>query len=640
MKFLRRLSIIGITLILSLNVKANLKSIIAEYNKGNLNSAHQLAHHHNLKGVHDFLLTQKYLNKNDTSSFEEITHFLMNHPNWPQFKALRSVAESRINHSTSKTKIVRWFDQHKPQNASSYAHYYNAAILRVKNDQKLNSIIKATWASGAFSKKQADQFLVKHKKILTMEDHVDRISELLWLKKTDEVKNYLPLVDKNYQQVFAAWIVMIKNDPKAEQAFRKIKGSYRYHSGLIYSYLKLHMKDVPNQELINLHIKAQIDSKHAKEWWKIKNYFARELLETKNYNSAYRIVSNHNLRDPADSIEAEWFSGWLALRYVKKPAESIKHFEHIYAASKSSISKSRGAYWLGRAYKAMNKPELAGKWFKIAAKLGFTFYGQLAQYEMGYKNLILPLRAVASKEDMKKHKINSLAQIAEFLAQTNHHELLKLYTKEAFYNASSEGEIAIIYERVSPYLNLNTNVEIAKLAQHAGVLIPESSYPSPYKAVKSYRDPALAFSIIRQESVFDQFAVSEDNAQGLMQVMPQTVKTLASKLGLKYDFKKLTQDPNYNIKFGLYYLDNVMKEYDNSYVMMCSNYNAGPVANKWQERFGKRDGIKLYQAIDWIESIPFYETRNYVQRVLENIQVYRYMLTGNKRLKIKEDIIK
>jgi len=625
-------------LMISPSAFANMKEVIEAYNKGNISGALHLSNHHKYKAVHSFIYSQKLLQKTDSSSFEEITSFLTAHPDWPQFKSLALVAENRIKSSTSKTKIIKWFEHHKPLTPSGYYNYYVAAEARLKPSEKLNAIIKSAWIHGSFTKPQAESFLKKHKRILTQDDFADRIAELLWAGKTTEAQSYFSFVDNNYKQMFHAWIAL--GSKTSEREFHKVKGSYRYHSGLLYNYLKLHMKTPPNPELIALHIKAPKDEKHAKEWWKLKNYIARELLETRQYKQAYAIVSNHALTDACDSTEAEWFAGWLALRYLKKPQDAIKHFENLYASSKSSISLSRGAYWLGRSYKALGKNESAKTWFETAADYGYTFYGQLAQFELGNKNLTLATRPIVNPQDRLDYKSNKMAQIAEFLAGTKQTELIKLYSKEAFYNSKSAGEVALIYDKVTPNLSFTMKVEIAKLAQHSGVLLLNEAYPAPFKAAKESTDPALTFSIIRQESVFDQYAVSEANAQGLMQVLPKTAPHLCKQIGIKYSLEKLTADPNYNIRLGTLYLDNVIKQYNHSYVMIAINYNAGPVVDKWEARFGVRKSMKLYESIDWIESIPYQESRTYVQRVLSNLQVYRYVLNKDTKLRIKNDVMR
>ncbi len=639
MKLLLNLSIILIISSLCINAKADIKNIAKEFDAGKISHAIHLSNDHRYKDIHQFLLSQKYLDSSQKSSFEEVVAFLHKHDNWPQYDSLAIRAENLIHITTSKTKIIEWFDNHFPKTQNGIYHYYLAALARIKDHKKLASIVKLTWINYNFSENESKLFLTKHKDILTQNDHIDKISELLWSSKISEAKRLLSMVDKNYQQVFTTWIEILNNGAKAEKSFYKVEGSYRYHSGLLYSYLKLHKKTPPNTQLTNLYLHIPKDAKHQKEWWKIKNYYARELFSEGKYQDAYKILSNHNLTSLTETIEAEWFAGWVALRYLKAPKKALPHFEKIYASAKSSFSLSRASYWIGRCYKELNNKELETKWFTEASHLGFTLYGQLAQYELGYKNLKLTTNITATNQDEKFYNLNPFSQISVFLSLTNKKELLKIYTKEACFLSKTSGEAKLIYEKISPKLNLHWKLEIAKLAQQAGVLLIDGAFPAPYKKTNTIGDKVLAHSIIRQESVFDPSAISSANAHGLMQIRPFTGKELASDLKIRFNAKNLTANPEYNVKLGSKYLDKLMKQYNNSYILTASHYNAGGVADKWQKSFGDPKKMKLYKAIDFIESIPYSETRTYVQRILENMQVYKYVINGDKKLTIKQDIL-
>ena len=639
MKLIVRLSIILIASLISLNSRGDIAKIASEFNNKNLRSAITISNHHNYKDIHQFLLTQKFIDGTGQTSFDEIISFLDKHEGWPQAHLLGSTAENNINSSTSKTKIIGWFEHNKPKTKNGFYHHYLAAISRIKDTKKLQSIIKSTWVNYKFSKKDEKTFLTKHKNILTPDDHADKISELIWSGEIRDAEGLFYLVDKNYQQAFRSWIELTKNNKNSEILFHKIKGSYKYHSGLLYSYLKLHMKTPPNNELINLYLKAPQDEKHSKEWWKLKNYFARELFKEQKFQDAYRIISKHKFFETADIIEAEWFAGWIALRYIKNPKNALQHFAAIYSHAKSAISLSRASYWMGRSHKELGNKELSNEWFKKSASYGYTFYSQLAQDEMGYKNLNLGPEILPTPQDKKQYEANPIAKIAVFLSHTSRKELLNLYAKEAFYRSKTKGEAKLIYDKIAPQLDLHWKVEIAKLAQQAGILLLNKAFPAPYQNSKIIQNKILAHAIIRQESVFDQYAISSANAHGLMQIIPSTAKILAKNLGAAYNLKKLTSSSEYNLRLGSYYLEQLMKEHDNSYILTASNYNAGPVISKWKTVFGDPKKMQLYKVIDFIESIPYYETRNYVQRILENMQIYRYIITKDKRLHIKNDLI-
>ncbi len=639
MRILKNLSII-LTIMYSFSALANVAEIADFYNKGDLKKSLSLSNHYKYKDIHHFLKTQFFQDKAN-SSFEDITNFLYQNPNWPQYNTLATNAEKLISNNTSKTHIIKWFTHNIPKTPQGYYHYYKAAETKIKDKEKLAPIIKSAWIFSTHNPKKSEEFLAKNIKILTEEDHAQKISELLWDDKVFEAQKFMFLVNKEYKKVFNAWISIIeKKTLKPEHLFHKVKGSYKYNSGLLYAYLNLHRKTAPNEELIRLYKHAPDDEKHACKWWKLKNYFVRELLEQKNYKAAYQIVSKHSLSERADILDAESLAGWIALRHLNKPADAIKHFETIYATAKNAVSIARGAYWIGRSYKQLGKKDIAKKWFKTASAYGFTFYGALAQHELGFKDLNIRLTHTITSEDKSNLKSNSYARIAELLSYTNKYELLKIYAKEAFSIAKTDGEVVLIYNKIAPQLDLHWRTEIAKLAQQAGTIINNETFPTPYKIHKGASDKSLVYAILRQESVFDQYAISNANAYGLMQLIPQTAKQMSKELGIKFDQKRLTSNTEYNIRLGTKHIDDLVTEYNGSYIMAIANYNAGPVVKKWKNLYGDPKDMKLYDVVDWIESIPYYETRTYVQRVIENIQIYRQILTGDKKSRITQDLLR
>jgi len=640
MRILKNLSIIVIIAVYSFNSNANIAEIANSYNNGDLKKSLALSNHYKYKDIHNFLKTQLFQQKSD-NSFENITNFLYQNPNWPQYSALAINAEKFITNNTSKTHIIKWFTHNKPKTPQGHYYYYKASETKIKDMKKLAPIVKAAWIFSTQNPKDSEQFLAKNIQILTEEDHAQKISELLWEKKVFEAQKFMFLVNKEYKKVFNAWISIIENrDSKLEHLFHQVRGSYKYNSGLLYSYLHFHKKTEPNEELVRLYTHAPEDEIHASKWWKLKNYFVKELLSKQNYEAAYQIASRHSLSDRTDILEAEFLAGWIALRYLGKPSDAIKHFEKIYATAKNSMSIARGTYWLGRSYRELGKKEVAKKWFIVASTYGFTFYGALAQHELGLKNLDITLSHKITSDDRFRVKHNRYAHIAELLSYTKKYDLLKIYAKEAFSEAETDGEVCLIYKKIAPQLSLHWKVEISKLAQQAGTIIENATFPTPFKIHKGASDKALVYAIIRQESVFDQYAISYANAYGLMQLIPQTAKQMAKELGIKFDQKKLTTNTEYNILLGTKHIDDLVSEYNGSYIMAMANYNAGPVVQKWKKIYGDPRNMKLYKVIDWIESIPYFQTRDYVQRLIENLQIYRQILTGDKKSRITHDLLR
>ncbi|MDX1916359.1 MAG: lytic transglycosylase domain-containing protein, partial [Rickettsiaceae bacterium] len=242
-----------------------------------------------------------------------------------------------------------------------------------------------------------------------------------------------------------------------------------------------------------------------------------------------------------------------------------------------------------------------------------------------------------TNEDKSSLAKNPYAEIALFFSYTDKKNFLTKYSKEAFKYAKTTGEIALLYQKIRKNLDLRWKVEISKLASWFGYLNIEDSFPTPYKIPDSAASKEHVLATIRQESNFDTKGFNGISEDGLMQIIPATEKKLCNELGIKYKPKRII-DPAYNIKLGAYYLTKEFNKTHN-YIKASCEYNAGPASNSWVEKFGDPAEMKLYGVINWIELIPFYITRSYVQRIIENMQIYRYVLTKNKKLKITEDLL-
>jgi soluble lytic murein transglycosylase len=617
---------------------SNINEIAKEYIKGNISKAMDESDRKKYKNIHLFLESQKLLSGKD-ANFEKIVKFLHKNPYWPEKQELIRAAERNLNSSTHKKIILEWFSNNKPLTSKGYYYFYLASQKKSHEDKRYSIIVKNAWIYGSMTSDEEKTFLKHNRNILTEHDHAMKVAEFYWSKNFKPAEKYMPLLTKEHKQIFKATKLIIERNPNAEKEFRKVKDGSRYFSVLLYHYLESHKKDEPNSELVFLLKKSPEDVAHRSQWWKIRHYYSRELIERKKNIDAYKIVSGHVTDNISDMAEAEWLSGWLSYRFLKKPNLAIPHFENLFYISKSSISRSRASYWLGRCFESVSNKEEANRWYSIASQYGFTFYGQLAQYELKQKNLNLGDKFTITKKDIDLASRNICGDIALFLSYTNNIEKLKTYSKEAFYCSKTKGESAYILSKLRKNLSTSQTTEVAKIAQQAGILVLDASFPEPYKFPRGRGNKILSYSIMRQESVFEKKAVSTANAMGLMQLLPNYAEKIARANKMKFFKRKLLTDPEYNIKLGSILLEDLLKEYK-SYILVSCSYNAGIVVEKWIDRMGDPRKMNLYDSIDWIESIPYYETRNYVQRILENMQVYRTIFTKDKKLRIHQDIKK
>jgi soluble lytic murein transglycosylase len=332
-----------------------------------------------------------------------------------------------------------------------------------------------------------------------------------------------------------------------------------------------------------------------------------------------------------DFAELEFLAGWIALEFLKDPRRADAHFVKLWEGVSYPVSISRGAYWAGRAREAMNDTAGATVWYSRAAEHDTTFYGQLAARKLARN----PTSGFASpapitQDDIEAFQRSDIARLAVALSKTKHENTTRVFMLHAAEVLETEGALALLGA-----ISLETNepsfaVQISKVAVTKGFKVPEYAYPVvPLAPHPNAPEPALSLAIARQESQMNPKAKSPVGALGLMQVMPATGKSVAKKIGVPYNQDLLGSEVLYNTRIGQAYLAGLIERWGGSYVLAIASYNAGPGnVGKWIERFGdpRSSGV---DELNWIESIPFQETRNYVQRVIEGMEVYRNRLGTN-----------
>ncbi|MEL7429091.1 MAG: lytic transglycosylase domain-containing protein, partial [Pseudomonadota bacterium] len=372
------------------------------------------------------------------------------------------------------------------------------------------------------------------------------------------------------------------------------------------------------------------------EWWVERRIVSRKLVEQGQYKTAYRIAANHSAQSASDIIEAEFHAGWYALRYLNDRGTAQRHFAKMLGHSTRPISIARSHYWMGRA----KTGNAAAAHYRQAGVHQGTFYGQLALHELGQKRLVIAKPDVSST-DRNNFENRELVRVIRRLEETGNGGWTNGFYLHLARTLNSPGELAILSANAERQGNFQLALQVGKIANGRGLAVDTLAWPIgaiPGSAKIRADDMALAYAISRQESAFNKAAVSPANARGLMQLLPGTAKAVARKRGYSYSHARLTQDAAYNATLGTAYLNDQMAEFGNSYVLTFIAYNAGPRrVGQWIERFGDPRGKPLYDVIDWVEMIPYSETRHYVQRVLENYQVYKARIAGS-RLTLAQDL--
>lgn len=650
MRILSYLSIILMIFLTSFNCQAkanNTSKLFGLIKQKKWQSSYKLALKIGDPVLKKIVLSQQYMDRrHKDNSFEKIAKFLKENPHWPQNYILKLRAESLLNSETSKDLIVEWFDKNEPITGKGHKYYALAASSVVKDPKKLSSIIKSGWHYGNFTNLEQKSYYKRFRKYLTVADHVKKIDNHLWEKEITAAKNSLQYVNAGYKKSFNAQIALIQKRKNARRLFKRIPKKY-YTSGLIYRYLWSRKSDLPSgSEVAGLSRIASVDKDRADSFWRVQSYLAREFIEKQKYRDAYKSSSSHFASSASCKSEAEYLSGWLALNFLRKPDLALGHFRNFNRIVKTPISKSRGIYWLARAHEYKKDLEKSQKLYYLAAtKYPYTFYGQMAAVELNQRKMVMPdaINMAEYSQNINSYiKNNEIARAAQIISKYGPNALSQIYIKAAVKQAKNTSDVYGVVGAIAKSNNVHHTTWAAKSAMQKHVLMKRHAFPTPYKLSKLPVETPLTYSIIRQESVFDQHAISSAQARGLMQLIKPTACDTAKLVGIRCRISKLTTDPNYNIKLGSNYINQMIDEYDGSYILAIASYNGGPHnVDKWLKIFGDPRKFKNHrEVLNWLEHIPFYETRNYVQRVLENLQIYRIILEKDNKFKLSDDLIK
>lgn len=367
------------------------------------------------------------------------------------------------------------------------------------------------------------------------------------------------------------------------------------------------------------------------EWWTEQQILARDLLDIGKPDLAYAIAANHSAATPARIADAEFHAGWIALRFLNAPAKAAVHFNKLAAITDGPISQARAQYWLGRAAEA-GAGGNAGAHFAQAARFATTFYGQLAAVRIGSKTLSIAYPK-PSDADRSRFAGRELVQAARLLISAGHSSRAAPMIAALAEALEDPGELALLASLAEKAGLGKQALQVGKVSAQRGLDVGALTHPLgaiPENAKLSDTGRALAYAVARQESEFHVGAVSGAGALGLLQLLPGTAKDVAGRAGLSFSKARLTSDAGYNATLGARYLSEQIDRFDGSYILTFIAYNAGPRrAEEWVQRYGNPKGIALDDVVDWVERIPFAETRSYVQRVMENYQVYKWRLSGH-----------
>ena len=567
----------------------------------------------------------------DKGTFDDYEAFLNSNADWPGLPLLQKVSEKHIPEQLTPQRVVNYFSAQNPQTgwgALRLAQAYQAL------GKPAEAGAEVVYAWREFSLTQEEQDALWNAFSNTLKPHnADRLDLLLWKRKVTEAGRMLSLVSPSQRALADVRIALQRGKNGVDAMIAALPNAVARDAGLAYDRFRWRASndnwDSAHEMLVER--SGSVNSLGRPEFWANKRRtYARRAMRSGDNRTAYYLASQHFLTpDQNGYSDLEWLSGFIALRKLNDPARALQHFRKLQASIVSPISVGRAGYWLGRTYEAKGDTVNAKASYALAATYQTSFYGQLAAERAGLQ----PDQSIAAgglpADWTKQAFLRSDSVRAGFLFHFAGKDLL---TRRFLTHASESltlrertalGQLALDLDQP------NTALKIAKAAATNGDVIPRAYYPITDLADFNSPVPAeLALAIARQESEFNPAAQSSVGALGLMQVMPATAKSVAKGLGISYSTKSLGGDWEYNARIGTAYLADMLERYDGSALLAAAAYNAGPHrADRWIKDYGDPRSTNV-DAIDWIETIPFRETRNYVMRVNEALFVYRARLSG------------
>ena len=586
------------------------------------------------KSIYNFIQWRHLLTKGNKASYYDYKTFIDKNEDYPRLGRIKYLAEHKLSTDTiSPKKIIDWFGVDEPLSGFGKMILGESIILN-GNTQKGISYIKEGWITAELSKSELRFYRKKFKKYLNADDYIKRADYLAWNNKYWDLKRLLRYLPKDYELLYTARQLLMSKSYGVDNAISKVPAKFKNDAGLNYDRLKWRRKRGRVDSSVEILVKIKNTKDYLvrpDKWWFEREIISRSLIYKKKYALAYKIASNHALTDGPEYAAAEWMSGWIALSFLDDPLLAKDHFENFYNNVGYPISTSRGAYWLAKTYQKLGKNELANEWFGKASNFLTTYYGQLAFMELNPNQPFeLSKDIEVSKEYRDYFFKKELVKTVYLLDELNEDKYTKHILRHLANDDINNGSEVLAAELATSIDRFDFAIQIAKIASYEKRFHNKYNYPiisTPnYINGRKIPDTAFILSIIRQESEFDLSANSHAGAKGLMQLMPYTAKVVAKQAKLPYSKSRLTRDAEYNINLGSHYIAGLILEYDGAYPFAIAAYNAGPKRVRYWKKINKNPQKNQIDYVNWIELIKFKETRNYVQRVLENYNVYRYIL--------------
>lgn len=584
----------------------------------------------------------KRLQQSDGLGFDAYAGFVMAHPGWPAEDRMRRLAENSINPmSYSPTGVIAFFERFPARTATGQARYAQALSATGRQAQARDAA-RAAWRMGAMSDQDEMQFLAAFASVLSPLEHAVHADAALWSRNTTSAARALPYLSANDRVITEARIALQRKAPDAAAKMQLAEPYARGHAGFIAdkaTWLRENGNSILARSLLAEREPLVTRPANVEKWYEVLLTNARAAANDRQWTVAYNIarqlddaypagtdVSLQSLGERDDYTSLAWLAGTTAFYQAGRPREAIALFDKYASAARSPQTMTKGWYWAARAAQGANDTAEANRHLAMAANYPDQFYGQLARERLG-RNFPAPAalhkQVTISTAERTAFNNRSIVQAAQELGRLGRWSDQSIFLRALAATVSTDAERVMSDELAARLGRPDLGVMVGRRARADGsTTYATSSFPSIPVPESHNGNWTMIHAITRQESQFDRAAISHAGARGLMQLMPGTARETAGRVGLSYNMGSLTTDTHYNVQLGSTYFRQMLNTYNGSYPLAVAAYNAGPGnVNKWLRANGDpRTGS--VDVLRWIEEIPFYETKNYVQRVLENAVVY------------------
>ncbi|WP_137125256.1 lytic transglycosylase domain-containing protein [Roseomonas sp. HF4] len=569
----------------------------------------------------------RLVNRQGPATAAELVAFISENPDWPFPDTLNRRAEEALAGDSDDALALRHFDRN-PARSLAGALRHAEALARAGRGADAQAVVRRAWTGTAGDALSEETLLLRFGSALREEDHWRRFDRLAFARDFGGASRAAQRLSGARRSAADARLALAREDDS-------LLAARPADIGWAYEAARLLRRRDRDQEAAAVWIAAEglqrdLSGDAARAVWAERQVLSRKLLRLGQPREAYRIAAAHGQAERGEPRQdGEFLAGFIALRRLNDPALAERHFAAVGQGSRSVITRARSAYWQGRALSARGEGTAAGARYAEAAGLPVAFYGQLAALALGEDEARLSARVAAAPvppvttpraADFAGRELARAVLTLADLGDTRRARIFLLRLEDL----AADGTDRMLAARLAKHIGRPDHaVWVARRAGAEGdILLPEG-WPAPYRPPVTTPEPAFINAITRQESNFDREAVSSANARGLMQLLPSTATLVARRLGMSVSVGQLTAEPEVNMRLGAAYLEQMLDRYDGALPLAAAAYNAGPGrVDQWLGTYGDPRGADT-DVIDWIEQIPFSETRNYVQRVIENVVVYR-----------------